>query len=45
LKNFIIGFTTYFLPIVFILIAVLLFIIKKNRDNKIKESFLKIKKS
>ena len=40
LKNFIIGFTTYFLPVVFIIIAIILFILKKNRDKKIKEYFL-----
>lgn len=44
-KNFIIAFTTYFLPIVFIIIAIILFIFKKNKDKKIKDYFLSQKKS
>ncbi|HOJ64078.1 MAG TPA: GldG family protein [Spirochaetota bacterium] len=45
LKNFIIGFTTYFLPVVFVIIAIILFIIKKNRDKKIKDYFIAKKRS
>ncbi len=45
LKNFVIAFTTYFLPVVFIIIAIILFVIKKKRDKKIKDYFLTQKKS
>ena len=45
LKSFIIGFTTYVIPIIFILIEVILFILRNSRNKKIHEFYNKDIKS
>jgi len=45
LKSFIIGFTTYVIPIIFILIGVILFILRNSRNKKIQEFYNKDIKS
>lgn len=40
-KNIIIGFTTYFIPVLFIVLAVILNIRRNIRNKKIKDSYIK----